>query len=261
MPTSTTGKIKLSGFDQRSGKPATASTPPAQPRTHGSQPAAPGRAASPSNSTANSKSASTATETTKTGNQSASLLPGGPWLWCLMGLAIGLSVWLGGRSYLRATLATQLAEAETEQAALQSIDALLRLDADASIEVSRSLAHPEFMVANAAFRALGGQLDAWAKLEPDERLRRMQQVITELDRIPPDIDQDHRILITGLTSRIYADALSNREEGAALLLDGCRRILARAEPNLAATRIARLEQIAPGPNVLRRDQSDTFSDE
>ncbi len=45
------------------------------------------------------------------------------------------------------------------------------------------------MVANADFRALGGQLDAWAKLEPADRLMRMQKVVTELERIPEDIDQ------------------------------------------------------------------------
>ena len=160
----------------------------------------------------------------------AHLLPGGVVLWCLVGLAIGLTVWLGGRSYLKRVLADQLVTASSEEVALQSIDALLRLDANATIEVSRGLAHPEFMVANAAFRALGGQLDAWVKLEPADRLLRMQKVVAELERIPEDIDQDHRILISGLASRIYADTLSNREDGASDVLEACRRILARTDP-------------------------------
>lgn len=167
------------------------------------------------------------------------LLPGGVVLWCLVGLAIGLTVWLGGRSYLKRVLADQLVTASSEEVALQSIDALLRLDANATIEVSRGLAHPEFMVANAAFRALGGQLDAWTKLEPADRLLRMQKVVTELERIPEDIDQDHRILVSGLASRIYADTLSNREDGASDVLEACRRILARTDPSrLAAQPVA-----------------------
>ena len=170
------------------------------------------------------------------------LLPGGFLLWCLIGLAIGLSAWLGGRTYLKQALTAQLSGASTEEVALQSIDALLRLDANATIEVSRGLAHPEFMVANAAFRALGGQLDAWTKLEPADRLMRMQQVVTELERIPEDIDQDHRILVSGLASRIYADTLSNREDGANGVLEACRRILARTDPNHLAAQ--------PGANRL-----------
>lgn len=171
----------------------------------------------------------------------AQLLPGGPMLWCLVGLAIGLSVWIGGRTYLKRTLADQLTSASSEDVALQSIDALLRLDANATIEVSRGLAHPEFMVANAAFRALGGQLDAWTKLEPADRLLRMQKVVAELERIPDDIDQDHRILVSGLASRIYADTLSNREVGSGDVLEACRRILARTDPEHVPTRVARLD--------------------
>lgn len=163
------------------------------------------------------------------------LLPGGLWLWCLLGLAVGLTIWLGGRSYLRNQLAAQLASAQTEQTALQSIDALLRLDGDATIDVSRGLTHPEFMVANAAYRALNQQLDAWSSLLPAEQLRRMNQIVTELQRVPVEIDQDHRILVTGLASRIYALALSNREPGAAQMLATCKRLMALAELKVSSS--------------------------
>ena len=180
-------------------------------------------------STAAATSTSSTTKSAQPKPPRAHLLPGGVVLWCLVGLAIGLTVWLGGRTYLKRVLAEQLVSASSEEVALQSIDALLRLDANATIEVSRGLAHPEFMVANAAFRALGGQLDAWTKLDPADRLLRMQQVVTELERIPESIDQDHRILVSGLASRIYADTLSNREQGASEVLEACRRVLARTD--------------------------------
>ncbi len=192
------------------------------------------------------------------------LLPGGPMVWCLVGLAIGLTVWLGGRTYLKRMLADQLSSASSEEVAIQSIDALLRLDANATVEVSRGLAHPEFMVANAAFRALGGQLDAWTKLEPADRLQRMQQVVAELERMPADLDQDHRILVNGLASRIYADTLSNREVGAGDVLATCRRVLGMnnpaidplADPLADPTRVAQLDrsltnQPSPPPALPR----------
>ncbi|MGN6134999.1 MAG: hypothetical protein ACTHOU_10885 [Aureliella sp.] len=163
-------------------------------------------------------------------------LPGGWWLWCLLGLGIGLAVWIGGRDFLRNELSTRLASAHTEQSARESIDALLRLDGDATVEVARGLSKTEFMVANAAFRALNEQLDAWSRLSPTERLRRMAKVVQELERAPDDLDQDHRILISGLASRIYAEALSNRESGAADVLAACKRILSRSpapEPSKA----------------------------
>ncbi len=187
----------------------------------------------------------TAQKAVETKQPRSQFLPGGILLWCLVGLAIGLSAWLGGRAYLKHTLAQQLNSASSEEVALQSIDALLRLDANATIEVSRGLAHPEFMVANAAFRALGGQLDAWSKLDAAERLVRMQQVVVELERIPGDIDQDHRILVSGLASRIYADALSSREEGAADVLEACRRVLRRTDPEHVPTQIVRLDTAPP----------------
>ncbi len=190
---------------------------------------------------ANSVSKNNAKSSPKQSATRSPLLPGGPLLWCLVGLAIGLAVWLGGRTYLKNILAKQLVSASSEEVALQSIDALLRLDANATIEVSRGLAHPEFMVANAAFRALGGQLDAWTKLEPADRLLRMQKVVAELERIPEDIDEDHRILVSGLASRIYADTLSNREIGAGDVLESCRRILSRTDPEHVPTRTARLD--------------------
>ncbi len=165
------------------------------------------------------------------------------------------SVCMAGRSNLpQRILAAQLTTASSEAVALQSIDALLRLDANATIEVSRGLAHPEFMVANAAFRALGGQLDAWAKLEPADRLQRMQKVVAELERIPEDIDQDHRILVSGLASRIYADTLGSREIGAGDVLEGCRRVLARTDPQHVPMRVARLNGEGTGANVLQLNE-------
>lgn len=231
-------KIKLSGLSTKVAKPA-ASTP------------------------SSSKTPATQTAAAKTFEAGRSqLLPGGLLVWSLVGLAIGLSIWIGGRIYLKRMLADQLTSASSEEVALQSIDALLRLDANATIEVSRGLAHPEFMVANAAFRALGGQLDAWSKLEPADRLTRMQKVVAELERIPEDIDQDHRILVSGLTSRIYADTLSSRETGAADVLEACRRILARTDPEHVPSRIARLQTNSlevPQPSPARDVNTDNVS--
>lgn len=189
------------------------------------------------------------------GKRRASLLPGGVWLWCLIGLAIGLGAWLGGRHYLRRALASGLTSAASEQQALESIDALLRLDANATIDVARGLAHPQFMVASAAYRALGGQLDAWAGLEPAQRLVRMQQVADELDRLPDELDRDHRILVSGLISRIYADALSNRAVGVAELLTTCRRIMDRTEAAAVAAVVQPSD--APSERMARADATAT----
>lgn len=164
----------------------------------------------------------------------SALLPGGWWLWCLVGLAIGLGGWMGSRSYLRKQLSAQLASAQTEQVAQQSIEALLRLDGDATIDVSRSLMNSNFMVANASFRALNQQLDLWSHLSASERIRRMAQVVVQLEAAPTDLDHDHRILFTGLASRIYADVLSNREAGAADVLAACKRIMASSDPSTQA---------------------------
>lgn len=60
----------------------------------------------------------------KTTTERHVVMPGGWWLWCLVGLAIGLSAWLGGRHYLRTQFTGQLASAQSEQTALQSIEAL-----------------------------------------------------------------------------------------------------------------------------------------
>ncbi|MGN6543651.1 MAG: hypothetical protein ACTHK7_01270 [Aureliella sp.] len=155
------------------------------------------------------------------------LLPGGWWLWCLLGLGLGASLWFGGRHYLRSELVLQLTSAESDADALASIDALMRLDGDAAVDVSRALAHPDFVVAHAAYRALNEQIDAWAKLDSAERTERMALLASQLERVPNDCDQDHRILVTGLASRLYADALSSRDAGAGDLPDRCKRIMER----------------------------------
>lgn len=155
------------------------------------------------------------------------LLPGGWWLWCLLGLGLGAGLWFGGRHYLRSELVLQLTSAESDADALASIDALMRLDGDAAVDVSRALAHPDFVVAHAAYRALNEQIDAWAKLDPAERTARMALLASQLERVPADCDQDHRILVTGLASRLYVDALSSRDAGAGDLPDRCKRIMER----------------------------------
>jgi len=69
----------------------------------------------------------------------------------------------------------------------------------------------------------------------------MAQVVVQLEAAPTDLDQDHRILFTGLASRIYADVLSNRESGAAEVLAGCKRIMANSETSTQAIVTASVE--------------------
>ena len=91
------------------------------------------------------------------------------------------------------------------------------------------------------------------KLEPADRLQRMQQVVNELERMPDGIDQDHRILVSGLASRIYADTLSNREAGASDVLEACRRVLSRTDPQHVPTRVAQLNsanQLSPSSTAV-----------
>ncbi len=236
-------------------------TTSAPPTASGAKPAARLSASSAPTATKPSKPNSQSTQQAKTQTKAqrssfSTLLPGGLWLWCLAGLAIGLTVWSGGRYYLRMQLAAELQNATDEKAAIESIDALLRLDGNATIEVTRGLSHPEFMVANAAYRALAGQLNAWHELKPADQLRRMQQVVAQLQAMPDDLDSDHRILITGLASRIYAEALGNHENGAADLLTACKRIMSPSNESAddgstdSTTRIAQLTQPEPITRTL-----------
>ena len=178
-------------------------------------------------------------------NPRSNLLPGGWWFWCLIGLSIGLGTWFGGRQYLRFELAAQLASTDNEQLALESIEGLLRLDGDASIEVARGLAHPKFMVANSAFRSLNQQLDRWRKLEADVHLKRIADIAAELEKIPGDLDQDHKILVSGLASRVYSETLGLKADGTAEVLERCKRLMSLSPAPLPpASSIGSIQELA-----------------
>lgn len=165
--------------------------------------------------------------------RAGSSLPGGWWLWCLAGLGLGLSVWIGGRIYLKQQLTARLAETETVIEARQIIRSLLKLDGDAAGDIAAALGHREYLVADSAYRALDEQIDAWAELSVEERVRRMKLLANQLDNIPTDLSPNHKMLVHNLAGRLYADAMSCNAEGSADVLDICKRIVSRALLNPA----------------------------
>ncbi len=155
----------------------------------------------------------------------SSLFPGGWQLWFLSGLALGFSVWIAGRAYLQTALVDQLKHAQNEQSAIQAIEGLLQLNGAAAAQIVHGLTHEDFVVANAAYSALNKRMDDWNKLEPADNVRRLKQLMSQMQTLPPAPDSDHRILVTGIASRVYAQAMTMKEPGVNDILTMCKQLL------------------------------------
>ncbi|MCA9132628.1 MAG: hypothetical protein KDA45_05725, partial [Planctomycetales bacterium] len=164
-----------------------------------------------------------------------SAFAGGWWLWCLVGVFLGLGGWWASRSLLTRRLSDQLAAAQSPGEAFLALEGLLLLDADATLEIVRGLQHPNAQVARTAYRTLDAQITSWQQLEPAASAARMRSMAHRLHELPPDTPPDNLVLASSLASRIFTICLELDDPQLAPVQTLCENIFQRiAGPRMAA---------------------------
>ena len=172
-----------------------------------------------------------------------STLPGGWLIWCLLGIAVGIGCWLLGRQSLTQDLAQQLTDADSAAEAMLAVEGLLKLDADASLEIVRGLQHADTRVARTAYRTLDGQLSRWQNLESTVATARMRNLAERLSQLPDSTPPSNLILASSLASRVFTICLEQDDPQLRPIIALCETVFERAgsahsQTNLTITTLA-----------------------
>ena len=155
------------------------------------------------------------------------VLPGGWWLWCLLGVGVGLGGWLLSREYLAKRLGQQLSEAKSRPEAMLALEGLLLLDSTASQAIVAGLQNEDFTVARTAFRAIESQIDRWQKFTPSEAKARMESLARSLQQLPDRTPPENLILASSLASRIFTVCLEREDQDLKSTMEVCEQVIAR----------------------------------
>jgi hypothetical protein len=158
---------------------------------------------------------------------SRSILPGGWWLWCLLGIGVGLGGWLLSREYLAKRLGQQLSEAKSRPEAMLALEGLLLLDSTASHAIVAGLQNEDFTVARTAFRAIESQIERWQKFSPAEAKTRMESLAQSLQQLPDTTPQENLILASSLASRMFTLCLEREDQALSSTMQLCEQVIAR----------------------------------
>jgi len=155
------------------------------------------------------------------------ILPGGWWLWCLLGIGVGLGGWLLSREYLAKRLGQQLSGAKSRPEAMLALEGLLLLDSTASHAIVAGLQNEDFSVARTAFRAIESQIERWQKFTPSEAKARMEALARSLQRLPDTTPPENLILASSLASRMFTVCLEQDDQDLSSTMQVCEQVIAR----------------------------------
>lgn len=156
-----------------------------------------------------------------------SILPGGWWLWCLLGIGVGLGGWLLSREYLAKRLGQQLSGAKSRPEAMLALEGLLLLDSTASDAIVAGLQNEDFTVARTAFRAIESQIERWQKFAPSKANTRMESLALSLQQLPDTTPPENLILASSLASRMFTLCLEREDQDLKSTMQTCEQVIAR----------------------------------
>jgi hypothetical protein len=193
-----------------------------------------------------------------------SFLPGGWWLWCLLGIGFGLGGWLISRQYLAQKLGEQLVGAKSRPEAMLAIEGLILLDSTASKEIVAGLQNQDFAVARTAFRAIESQIQRWQEFKPSESKSRMQSLAQSLLELPDTTPTDNFILASSLASRMFTICLEREDQTLQPIMQLCEEVIQRvgrgradaSVPLIAGAPLADLSDVSE----VSRSGEDTAND-
>lgn len=191
-----------------------------------------------------------------------SILPGGWWLWCLLGIGVGLGGWLLSREYLAKRLGQQLSEAKSRPEAILALEGLLLLDSTASDAIVAGLQNEDFTVARTAFRAIESQIERWQKLSPSEAKTRMESLAQSLQRLPDTTPSENLILASSLASRMFTLCLERDDQDLRSTMETCEQVISRAgKGKIDVDREERIASLPPENFSLSDSSSEDGSQE
>ncbi len=184
-----------------------------------------------------------------------SVLPGGWWLWCLLGIGVGLGGWLLSREYLAKRLGQQLSEAKSRPEAMLALEGLLLLDSTASHAIVAGLQNEDFKVARTAFRAIESQIERWQKFTPSEAKSRMESLALSLQQLPDTTPSENLILASSLASRMFTVCLEKDDPDLKSTMQACELVIARVGKGRIDTGPEERVAIMPAANYSPSESS------
>lgn len=152
-------------------------------------------------------------------------LPGGWWIWCLLGVVIGIATWELGASFLNGSLKARLTPDQPAADAILAVEGLELLGEDSVLDIVDALKHPDERVARAAFNALNRQLTNWQTLELPESQQQMQALVSRLNEMPGKTPSGGLILASGLASRVFTFCLEQDSAELRPLIRMCETVI------------------------------------
>jgi len=179
-----------------------------------------------------------------------SWLPGGAWLWFILGFTAGIVGWNYGRELLQKQLAEQVGPERDPSEALLALEALNLLGDDHEFSLVRALAHPDVRVVRSATRKLNASIDGYMQGQPASSGESIQQLVEQLRNLPNELPEENRLLISGLAARLYADCVRLEQPQLQATADNCLDLFNCLDRKRQASEAMESLVILPPPVVI-----------
>jgi hypothetical protein len=161
---------------------------------------------------------------------SGAWLPGGVWLWFLIGASIGVGGWVYGRNELKARLSKQISSASKASTSLFALEALESLQPESLDHLVTGLHHTDPRVARSAYQKINLHIDQWASADTSLQFAAMKSLATQLQRVPERLPEANLMLVRSVAARLYSSSVSIDDPQVKPVTEICQRLLAIAGP-------------------------------
>jgi HEAT repeats len=179
--------------------------------------------------------------------QKKNWLPGGAWLWFVIGVAAGIAGWIYGQRELSSHLIKQVSANNTAPSALYAMEALEQIDPASTAHLVSALEHSDIRVAKSAYQKIILHLDQLSNSDIVELHALMRTVAERLGRLPPSLPPGNLNLVRSLAARLYSDCISHDDPQTQPIAQQCQRLLNLGRPPELSTESTGLAQSPPRP--------------
>lgn len=157
-----------------------------------------------------------------------SILPGGLVLWTLVGVTLGIGVWIGARQLLRHQLSGKLAKSDTAADAFLALEGLQQLDGEDGSTIVLGLLNDDANVRRAVFLALDERLVRWQAEDSEDAQLRMITLAESLQRLSAETPGEGHFYASALASEIAAYCVAKDSVGLAATVACCEQVIRAA---------------------------------
>jgi hypothetical protein len=174
-------------------------------------------------------------------------LPGGVWIWFLLGTAVGVGGWLYGRNILLGRLVKQVSTNDSPSKSLFALEALESLNPDTLEHLVAGLLNADPRVTRSAYQKINLHMDQWVNADPTMQYSAMKSLALNLQQVPQSSTDNSLTLVRSLAARLYSTTVSIDDPQVKQVTQICERLLALPDKTKVAEKESNFSPIPQSP--------------